>query len=321
VDEALMDVAIRRRATEALMRSSRTIRTRRTLMGALAVTSVFAFGACGEGTHRINDFCPNKVNGTGGDPTGKWGVSSYCQIDYPRTASPDWCSQLVLDQSGVHDGLFLGTVETKLLTPSWINFRWEPVVPKVDPNDPTEPDRPCGPAGSCGTYEAALVFGGPTTTVFPMGCLRQHQVDPTCGDLQLKMRMLIQNNVNPTIFFNQDNLDDPRNIKCVDQPGSDACACSYTVTTAGVATDLGAWRLDGDLLMTFPGVLAQAGAVDYFVDVAAGTMSMHGHDGMPLLAHDPVRSLELVRCDDAAMKAGTCPCEKDASARGVCVLP
>jgi hypothetical protein len=302
-----MDLAIRRRAPAARMR---------TLWGAVALASAVAFTACGDGTHSINNLCPNKVAPIGGDPTGKWGVTNYCQINYPRTASPDWCSQLVLDQSGVHDLLFLGTEETKILTPSWINFKWEPAIPQDDPN---APPKPCGPAGTCGTYEAALVFGGPTTTVFPMGCLRQHIADPTCGDLQTKMRALIQNNVNPTIFFNQDNQNDPRNIACVDQPGGDACACTYTVSTAGIATDLGAWRLDGNLLMTYPGVLAQAGAVDF--SVAGRLMSMHGHNGMPLLAHDPVRTLDLVHCDDQAIKDGFCPCDQDANDRGVCKLP
>src|SRR4029079_4405355 len=72
----------------------------------LLVAALSAVG-CGSGTHSVNDYCAPLAS-TGGDPMGNWEVTASCQVPYARTASDDWCSRLVYDNSGVHDGLFLG---------------------------------------------------------------------------------------------------------------------------------------------------------------------------------------------------------------------
>jgi hypothetical protein len=144
-----------------------------------------------------------------------------------------------------------------------------------------------------------------------MACLTQHEAHPTCADLQKKMEAFIDKNVLNTVKQNS--------LSCVDAANGDGCDCTYLITTAGLAPDVGAWRVDGSQLVTYPGTGAQAGVVDFSVD--GGAMSMHGHDGMPLLAHDAVRNLDLVLCTDATKTTGICPCDKDAASRGICQLP
>jgi hypothetical protein len=294
------------------------VRTRPTYTARLVVGLglAFALAACGQGTYSINNSCP-KLESVGGNPSGTWTVTNYCQIHYTRSTSDDWCSKLVYDQSGVRDGLFLGIEPTQILAGSWVRFT--PHDPDMDPF--------CKGAApnTCGDYESALAFGGTTTTIFPLGCMRQHQVDPTCEDLQKKARELIGNNVLPTVYQNlpknPGDPDDPKNFTCVPATGIDGCACTYNITTANVATDLGAWRVDGNQLETFPGTLAQAGVIDYFLDNGNNSLSMHGHDGMPLLAKDPLRNLDLVRCTDDLVRSKACPCDADAKMRGICTGP
>jgi hypothetical protein len=263
-------------------------------LGALALVAV----GCGGGTYPINNSCPKIQGPQGGDPRGTWGVTSSCQVRYARTASDDLCSKLVYDTSGVKDGLILGNEFLPILEPSTITFE-------------TPPGEPCGPDGTCGTYRAQLIFAGLATTNFPMGCLTQNQAHPTCADLQTKMEDLIDSSVIATVR--------QHSLSCVDAANGDGCDCKYLITTANLAPDVGAWRVDGNQLLTYPGTGAQAGVVDF--SAAGGSMSMHGHDGMPLLAHDPVRNLDLVLCTDATKMSGVCPCDKDAAARGICTLP
>jgi hypothetical protein len=255
--------------------SRRASRARAASPRARAGLLALALGAaaCGSSTYSVDNKCPNKIAGPIGDPTGgRWTVQSYCQIPYARTAADDWCSKLVLDNSGVRDGLFLGTEITNIQPGSWIDYDAAPV------------GLPCGPQGSlCGTYEEALIFAGRTSTIFPMACMRQHEANPTCLDLQAKIREL--HNVLPTI----------QDVTCTDATSGDACSCSYTVTTATVATNLGAWRVEGGLLVHYPGTLAQAGFVDFAIN--GDRMDMHGHNGMPLLGHDPLRNLTLTHGD------------------------
>jgi hypothetical protein len=261
-------------------------------MLALALT-VAGCNATGS-TYAVDDYCPAQHKGAVGDPTGRWYVTNYCQVPYARTAADDWCSKLIYDNAGIRDGLFLGSEITTPQHGSWINYEYPP-------------GPPCGDKGTCGTYEAALIFTGEATTIFPLACLQQHLADPTCADLQIKIKGL--NNVLPTI----------QNVKCIDAPTGNACSCTYTVTNATVATDLGAWRVDDGLLTHYPGILTQAGAVDFGID--GDMMYLHGHDGMPLFARDPLRNLDLHRCDDAAMMGvdPPCPCEDEAAKRGICV--
>jgi hypothetical protein len=283
---------------------STIISTMSASLGALALVAV----GCGGGTHSINNSCP-KIQSQGGDPRGRWGVTSSCQVPYARTASDDLCSKLVYDGSGVKDGLILGQEFLPILAPSTIRFE-------------TPPGEPCGPDGTCGTYNAQLVFSGMATTNFPMGCLAQHQAHPTCADLEKKMEALIDTSVLATVR--------QHSLSCVDEANGDGCDCTYLITTANLAPDVGAWRLEGDQLVIYLGTAAQAGVVDF--SVVGDSMSMHGHDGMPLLAHDPVRNLDLVRCTAGTVASGICPCDDqakrdrqcacdaDAAKRGICTM-
>jgi hypothetical protein len=228
------------------------------------VLLAFAVLGCGVGKDSINQWCPT-VASTGGDPTGKWTVKSSCQVPYARTATDDWCSKLVYDANGVHDGVFLGQ-EFLPITSGTVTY--------------TKDDPTCGE--NCGSYEAGLVFSGMTTTHFPLGCLKQHTPDPTCDDLTNKV--LAIGDAYPTI----------QNFQCVPEPDDpDSCACSYLVTTATIATDVGAWRVKDGLLIHYPSTLAQAGLTD--MAIVGNEMHLHGHDGLPLLAHDPLRNLDLER--------------------------
>jgi hypothetical protein len=271
----------------------RVLRSRRPVRVAVLALALAAVGCNATGsTYAVDDKCPAQNKGAVGDPTGRWYVKSYCQVPYARTAADDWCSKLVYDNAGIRDGLFLGSEITTLQRGSWINYDFPP-------------GPPCGDKGTCGTYEVALIFAGQATTIFPLACLQQHLADPTCADLQVKIKAL--NNVLSTI----------QDVHCVDAPTGNACSCTYTVTNATSTTDLGAWRVDDGLLIHYPGILTQAGAVDFGID--GDTMYLHGHDGLPLFARDPLRNLDLARCDDAAILAGSCPCDADAAKRGICV--
>ena len=57
--------------------------------------------------------------------------------------------------------------------------------------------------------------------------------------------------------------------------------------------DVGAWRVKDGLLVHYPSTLAQAGLTD--MEIVGNEMRLHGHDGLPLFAHDPLRNLDLVR--------------------------
>jgi hypothetical protein len=217
----------------------------------------------------VNSWCAPVVS-TGGDPTGNWEITGSCQVPYARTATDDWCSHLVYGTEHVVDGLILGQ-EFLPITSGSIKYGPDP-----------DPSHGCGPG--CGIYEAELVFSGRTTTHFPLGCLKQHTPDPTCDDLGAKVQTLVESNVLPTI----------QDVHCTAEPDDpDSCACDYLVTTATIATDTGAWRVRNGLLVHYPGTLAQAGLTDIAID--GDVMLLHGHEGMPLLAHDPLRSLDLRR--------------------------
>jgi hypothetical protein len=243
----------------------------------LLATLLCASAGCGTGTSSSNDFCP-VVDSTGGDPVGNWTVHASCQVPYVRTYTADWCSQLVYNNQdqGVKDGLFLGQ-EFLPLTSGTVSYR----LP-----DLTMGDSACG--DHCGYYSAALVFSGMTTTRFPLGCLQQHMavgtgpnLQKTCDDLQVMIKALADN-VLPLI----------QNLQCLaDSDGG--CSCSYLVTTATIAPDVGAWRIDGNLLVHYPSTLAQAVPADF--SVGAHEMHLHGHDGTSLLTHDPLRNLDLTR--------------------------
>jgi hypothetical protein len=171
----------------------------------------------------------------------------------------------------VQDGLFLGTEFLPIVGVSADGKTISHISYAADPT--------CGQ--SCGTYEAMLVFEGTSTTNFPLGCLRQHIPDPTCDDLGAKIQTLV--NVLPTI----------QHVQCKKVEGGDSCDCTYFVTTSTVAGDVGAWRVENGLLVHYPSTLAQAGLTDF--SIVGDKLQLHGHDNQPLLAHDPLRSLDLVR--------------------------
>lgn len=237
--------------------------------GAFALSLVLV--GCGQGTTSVNNSCPTLEAATGGDPTGLWNVMSYCEIPYARTAADDWCSKLVYSSAGVQDGLFLGTEFLPIVA---VSADGKAVSHINYVSDPT-----CGQ--NCGTYEALLVFEGTSTTNFPLGCLRQHIPNPSCDDLGAKIQTLV--NVLPTI----------QNVKCRMGADGDSCDCTYFVTTATIAGDAGAWRVEDNLLIHFPGTLAQAGLTDF--SIVGNQMQLHGHNGQPLLAHDPLRNLGLLK--------------------------
>jgi hypothetical protein len=247
-------------------------------MRALIVLAALALAAVSCDRAQITTLCPS-VASTGGDPTGDWEITASCQVPYGRTTVDDWCSRLVYNEQGVVDGLFLGT-EFLPLKSGLIKYQ-------------PDPDAKCGQG--CGFYSAQFTFEGVTTTHFPRGCLSQHiaPADGGCMDLEQKLRNLIDMSVLPTISRNPNEL-----LTCADEPdGSGGCACTYTVSTASLAADVGSWRMENNLLIHYPS--APATNVASMADIAIGsdgtstTMLMHGHEGTPLLAHDPLRYLAL----------------------------
>jgi hypothetical protein len=259
------------------IRRSRHLPLPRPTTARAGLLAVLLATGCGTGTSSINDFCPGS-NSQGGNPVGNWTVHASCQVPYVRTYTADWCSQLVynnLDQ-GVKDGLFLGQ-EFLPLTSGTVSYR----LPDLAMGDSA-----CG--DNCGYYTAALVFSGMTTTRFPLACLQQHmavgtgaKLQNTCDDLQVKIKALAEN-VLPLV----------QNLQCLaDSDGG--CSCSYLVTNAAIAPDVGSWRVENNLLFHYPSLLTQAGAADFAV--GAHEMHLHGHDGTSLLAHDPLRNLDLIR--------------------------
>ena len=248
----------------------------RSLRGAALTLAVLTLGglaplACGQGTYSVNSECPKLAAATGGDPLGKWKVESSCQVPYARTTADDWCQKLVYGANGVADGLFLGTEILPIVGTSAAD-------PTVMSQITYSTDHSCG--NNCGTYEATLVFEGRSTTNFPLGCLRQHIANPTCDDLGAKIETLV--NVLPMI----------QDVHCT-LGANDSCDCSYIVTTATIASDAGAWRIQDNLLVHYPQTLAAAGFTDFAV--IGNELQLHGHDGEPLLAHDPLRNLTLTR--------------------------
>jgi hypothetical protein len=248
----------------------------------VAVALALAAASCAQYT-QVNNYCPT-VESTGGDPTGDWLVTASCQVPYGRTSAADWCSNLNYNEIDVRDGLFLGSefIPISATKPSTVKYIRDPS---------------CGQL--CGTYEAQLVFESPpdmpTTTHFTRACLSQHlgASDGNCIDLQAKI-MALAENVLPTIT----------ELKCDDEPdGSGGCACSYIVSTATLAADVGFWRVRDNLLIHYPS--APQTTVAGMADMAIGTdgtntvMFMRGHEGVPLLAHDPLKYLELRKISSA----------------------
>jgi hypothetical protein len=239
-----------------------------------------AWASCGTGTSSATDFCP-LIDGQGGDPSNDttegqtWKVDGSCQVRYARTASPEWCSQLVYNEKGVKDGLFLGQ-------------EFLPIIYEPNAADPTDHSREstitytrdpnCGQ--NCGAYSARLVFEGRTTTYFPAGCLDQHMASPTCIDLAAKIQKL----ANQAIPIVED-------VECTPGRNPGDCSCSYLVTTSTLTEDVGLWRIEDGLLVHYPTTLVQPSMADF--SVVGNEMQLHGHDGTGLLGHDPVRNLVL----------------------------
>jgi hypothetical protein len=228
-----------------------------------------ALGGCSNGTSPVQSFCP-PIESTGGNPVGTWTVTYACQVPYAQQSTADWCAQLVYGDGTVKDGLFLGQafIPVDTMGGSKVVFTEDPGCPNHD----------------CGTYMANLIFAGPTTTKFPKGCLEQHTPNPTCQDLQADMLMLIMNDVLPMI----------QNLSCADD-GAGGCDCSYTVTNATVAGDVGTWRVENNLMMIYPSLPNQQPPETADVSVDGNVMQLHGHASVPLLAHDPLRTLTLAK--------------------------
>jgi hypothetical protein len=257
-----------------------TLRPRRAAL-ALALTLAAsvagsALVGCGSSSRQVSDVCPPPDSTGGGSPVGTWTVTDSCQIPYARTATPDWCSQLVYFATmgkmvgTVKDGLFLGQ-------------EFIPIATDKGQSTVTYMDNMACANHDCGTYSAMLVFAGPTTTNFPLGCLKAHTPNPTCDDLTTQINALAMN-VLPLI----------ENLHCV--PAADeSCDCSYTVSTDTIAPDVGNWRIENNLLVHYPTLpsLFPPELADF--QVSGDMMQLHGHNGVPLLAHDPLRSLTLQR--------------------------
>jgi hypothetical protein len=242
------------------------------IAASLAATST---AGCNSSTQSVSNVCP-VIESTGGTPVGTWVVTDSCQVPYMRTATPDWCSQLVYYENmpkspgTVKDGLFLGQ-------------EFIPIATDMGQSTVTYMDNGSCPNHDCGTYSAMLVFAGPTTTNFPLGCLKAHTPNPTCADLETQINALAIN-VLPLI----------EDLHCVDD-GNEGCNCSYTVTTATIAPDVGNWRIDNGLLVHYPSLPNILPPELTDIQVNGDTMELHGHDGVPLLTHDPLRNLTLQR--------------------------
>jgi hypothetical protein len=249
-------------------------RLRLTLAIAASLAATSAVG-CNSGTHSVSNVCP-AVESTGSNPVGTWVVTDSCQVPYARTATTDWCSQLVYyatmpkSPGTVKDGLFLGQEVI-------------PIATDMGQSTVTYMDNGSCPNHDCGTYAAMLVFAGPTTTNFPLGCLKAHTPNPTCGDLETQINALAMN-VLPLI----------EDLHCVDD-GNGGCNCAYTVTTATIAGDVGNWRIDNGLLVHYPSLPNILPPEVADVAINGNVMQLHGHEGVPLLAHDPLRTLTLQR--------------------------
>jgi hypothetical protein len=255
--------------------STRAERRARVALAVLAGLAAAPLVACSSGTSSVNNLCP-AVDSTGGNPIGTWTVTDSCQVPYARTATPDWCSQLVYFATAgktpgtVKDGLFLGQ-------------EFIPIATDMGQSTVSYMDNGSCPNHDCGTYSAMLVFEGPTTTNFPLGCLKMHTPNPTCDDLTTQINLLAMN-VLPTIV----------DLKCA-PAANESCDCSYTVSTATIAPDVGTWRIENGLLVNYPSLpnVLPLELTDFQVN--GDTMTLHGHAGVPLLAHDPLRSLTLQR--------------------------
>jgi hypothetical protein len=233
---------------------------------------------CSSGTSPVSNACP-AIESTGGNPVGTWVVTDSCQVPYAQTMITDWCSQLVYGNGTVKDGLVLGQAFAPIVTgtgtdpmtgmftaSSWITYTEDALCPNHD----------------CGTYAARITYAGPTEVNFPPGCLDQHTPTPSCSELQMQAQMLVDNNVLPLI----------QNLSCV--PASNGgCDCSYVVTNTTVFGDVGTWRVIDGRMVHYPATPLPAEYADF--TVAGDMMQLHGHAGVPLLAHDPLRSLTLMR--------------------------
>src|SRR6516165_9496270 len=168
-------------------RSSASL-TLRTLAAIVCLSTV---AGCGEGAKTVSNACPG-IASTGGDPVAggvknsmgllstTWIVTDSCQVPYAKTATPDWCSQLVFGNGNVKDGLFLGQAFAPIRTDSGRDAKG--VFKAASWVQYTE-DLGC-PMHDCGTYAARVIYAGQTTTNFPPGCLQQNTPEPSCGELQ-----------------------------------------------------------------------------------------------------------------------------------------
>jgi hypothetical protein len=249
----------------------------------LSLVLVFAAAlGCGNGTSAVSNVCPPiaSAGNSSVGPVGTWVVTDSCQVPYAQTATADWCSQLVYGDSTVKDGLFLGQAFLPILTTAGTDattgkFNAASWVTYTDDGCPDQ---------TCGQYSAKITFSGQTTTKFPKGCLELHTPNPTCDDLQKDMQTLITNDVLPMIQM----------LNCADD-GAGSCDCTYVVTNMTVAGDVGSWRLSNGVLMHYPSLPAIYPPEASDFSLAGDSLQVHGHAGVPLLAHDPLRTLTLTR--------------------------
>ncbi len=260
-----------------------------TVITLLAVPCIGAVGATGcGGSAGAEDGCA-ELPACGGNPTGTWAVSSFCQyvppLSYtvpvpmgvpttplaqtpPPTAAAaknteDDCFGLVYEPVALGA---TGTIKTVTLPHVQGNVVNGPVVLSPD-----------------GFYSVAVQTLSNNVIHFPQYCLTAYGANPSCADLQAAL----------TTYEGMPNfLVRPVPFVCTDSPGG--CDCSYGYE--GTAADQGTWRVAGDILYFFSAQNAMDPTVETTFCVGQGgkSLSISGRNGQSLFNTKGLRSFTFV---------------------------
>jgi hypothetical protein len=229
----------------------------------LAVIAVVGSGCTGDGAEYG---CPS-LRSCGGDPTGAWKATSWCDKVIPSTFTNS-------EQGTTADGVFAAQNQPQSPTlakpsgPVTSSGNWceSLIYSPPNPNNPVTTQLPTNGAITSlslyhpnasvtgltlnfladHSYQASATTNGPAAVHFDNSCLTAYGANPSCSDLgtQLHQFYFAMPNFQNIVCCSTGSVgDDAGNCPADSRNG---CDCTYTY--AGTAADEGIWRVVGSTL-------------------------------------------------------------------------